>query len=78
MRGLLSDLPTKNCWTIAEHVGNATVAVLHHDATRFSEETDTPHPWTQLDGSASTHPRIRCATGRHRSSLDVREGPRWG
>jgi len=24
VRGLLSDLPRKNCWTIAEHAGDAT------------------------------------------------------
>jgi len=28
--GLLSDLPRKNCWTIAEHVGNATPDGLQH------------------------------------------------
>jgi SRSO17 transposase len=30
VRGLLSDLPTKNCWTIAEHVGDATPEGLQH------------------------------------------------
>lgn len=30
VRGLLSDLPAKNCWTIAEHVGDATPEGLQH------------------------------------------------
>ena len=43
VRGLLSDLPRKNCWTIAEHAGQATPdglqhllagAVWDHDAVR--------------------------------------------
>lgn len=28
--GLLSDLPRKNCWTIAEHAGHATPDGLQH------------------------------------------------
>lgn len=28
--GLVSDLPVKNCWTIAEHAGNATPDGLQH------------------------------------------------
>ena len=43
MRGLLSDLPRKNCWTIAEHAGDPNPdgmqhllarAVWDHDAVR--------------------------------------------
>jgi SRSO17 transposase len=43
VRGLLADLPRKNCWTIAEHAGQATPdglqhllagAVWDHDAVR--------------------------------------------
>jgi hypothetical protein len=30
VRALLSDLPRKNCWTIAEHAGDATPAKMHH------------------------------------------------
>jgi hypothetical protein len=28
--GLMSDLPGKNCWTIAEHAGHATPGGLQH------------------------------------------------
>lgn len=28
--GLLSDLPRKNCWTLAEHVGHTTPYGLQH------------------------------------------------
>jgi hypothetical protein len=28
--GLLADLPRKNCWTIAEHAGQATPDGLQH------------------------------------------------
>ncbi|MFF3141268.1 IS701 family transposase, partial [Streptomyces sp. NPDC057927] len=28
--GLLSDLPRKNCWMLAEHAGNATPDGLRH------------------------------------------------
>lgn len=30
MLGLLSDLPRKNCWTLAEHAGDATRYGLQH------------------------------------------------
>jgi SRSO17 transposase len=30
VRGLASDLPIKNCWTLAEHVGDATPDGLQH------------------------------------------------
>jgi hypothetical protein len=29
MLGLLADLPRKNCWTIAEHAGDATPDGMH-------------------------------------------------
>ena len=28
--GLLADLPRKNCWSIAEHAGDATPDGMHH------------------------------------------------
>jgi SRSO17 transposase len=34
MLGLLADLPRKNCWTIAEHVGGATPDGMQHLLTR--------------------------------------------
>jgi SRSO17 transposase len=30
VRGLLADLPRKNCWTIAEHVGNRSPDGMQH------------------------------------------------
>jgi SRSO17 transposase len=30
VRGLISDLPSKNCWTIAEHAGDATPGKMQH------------------------------------------------
>ncbi len=30
VRGLLSDLPRKNCWTIAEQAGDATPDGMQH------------------------------------------------
>ena len=30
VRGLLADLPRKNCWTIAEHAGNASPDGMQH------------------------------------------------
>src|SRR4030095_9800647 len=30
VRGLLADLPRKNCWTIAEHAGDATPDGMQH------------------------------------------------
>ena len=32
--GLLADLPRKNCWTIAEHAGDATPDGMQHLHTR--------------------------------------------
>jgi SRSO17 transposase len=30
VRALMSDLPRKNCWTIAEHAGDATPGKMQH------------------------------------------------
>ncbi len=38
--GLLSDLPSKNCWTIAEHAGHAAPGGLQHLLARASWDAD--------------------------------------
>lgn len=38
--GLLSDLPRKNCWTLAEHVGDANPYGLQHLLSRAKWEAD--------------------------------------
>ena len=38
--GLLADLPRKNCWTIAEHAGEATPDGMQHLLTRAVWDTD--------------------------------------
>ncbi|MEV6380954.1 IS701 family transposase [Streptomyces sp. NPDC051773] len=38
--GLLADLPRKNCWTIAEHVGDATPDGLQHPLGRAKWDAD--------------------------------------
>jgi hypothetical protein len=38
--GLMSELPRKNCWTIAEHVGDATPDGLQHLLTRAVWDAD--------------------------------------
>jgi SRSO17 transposase len=38
--GLLSDLPSKNCWTIAEHAGHATPGGLQHLLARAAWDAD--------------------------------------
>jgi SRSO17 transposase len=38
--GLLSDLPRKNCWTIAEWVGEATPDAMHHLLSRAKWDAD--------------------------------------
>jgi SRSO17 transposase len=38
--GLLSDLPEKNCWTIAEHAGHATPGRLQHLLARAAWDAD--------------------------------------
>lgn len=38
--GLLSDLPRKNCWTLAEHTGDATPYGLQHLLSRAKWEAD--------------------------------------
>ncbi|CAM5353285.1 IS701 family transposase [Streptomyces olivaceoviridis] len=40
MLGLLADLPRKNCWTIAEHTGDATPDGLQHLLGRAKWEAD--------------------------------------
>lgn len=41
MEGLLSDLPRKNCWTIAEHAGDATPDGMQHLLSRAAWDADT-------------------------------------
>ncbi len=38
--GLLADLPRKNCWTIAEHAGDATPDGMQHLLARAVWDTD--------------------------------------
>ncbi|MEU9283133.1 IS701 family transposase, partial [Streptomyces sp. NPDC048275] len=38
--GLLSDLPRKNCWTLAEHAGDATPYGLQHLLSRAKWDAD--------------------------------------
>ncbi|WP_370666769.1 IS701 family transposase [Streptomyces sp. IBSBF 2507] len=38
--GLLSDLPRKNCWTLAEHAGNKTPDGLQHLLSRARRDAD--------------------------------------
>src|SRR3954465_296111 len=38
--GLLADLPRKNCWTIAEHAGDATPDGMQHLLSRAVWDTD--------------------------------------
>lgn len=38
--GLLADLPRKNCWTIAEHAGNASPAGMQHLLSRARWDAD--------------------------------------
>ena len=38
--GLISDLPAKNCWTIAEHAGHATPGGLQHLLARAAWDAD--------------------------------------
>lgn len=40
MLGLLSDLPRKNCWTIAEWVGESTPDAMHHLLSRAKWDAD--------------------------------------
>lgn len=38
--GLLADLPRKNCWTIAEHAGDASPTGMQHLLSRASWDAD--------------------------------------
>jgi SRSO17 transposase len=40
LRGLLADLPRKNCWTIAEHAGETDPHGMQHFLARASWDTD--------------------------------------
>lgn len=40
MLGLLSDLPRKDCWTIAEHTGDASPNGLQHLLSRAKWDAD--------------------------------------
>ena len=39
VRALMSDLPRKNCWTIAEHAGDATPGKMQHLLERARWDT---------------------------------------
>src|SRR3954469_23900783 len=39
VRALMSDLPRKNCWTIAEHAGDATPGKMQHLLERAKWDT---------------------------------------
>ena len=41
MRALMSDLPRKNCWTLAEHAGDATPGKMQHLLERAKWDTMT-------------------------------------
>ena len=43
MLGLLADLPRKNCWTIAEHAGDATPDGMQHLLARAVWDEDGVH-----------------------------------
>jgi SRSO17 transposase len=40
MSGLLAELPAKNCWTIAEHVGDSSPAGMQHLLSRAVWDAD--------------------------------------
>ena len=40
LRGLLAELPRKNCWTIAEHAGDRDPHGMQHLLARASWDTD--------------------------------------
>jgi SRSO17 transposase len=40
LRGLLADLPRKNCWTIAEHAGDPTPDGMQHLLARAEWDQD--------------------------------------
>jgi hypothetical protein len=74
VRGLLADVPRKNCWTIAEHVGDP-------GATLVIDETGDLKKGTHTVGcSASTPaPRVGWRMPRSRSTWSMRPTPgmRW-
>ena len=41
VQALMSDLPRKNCWTIAEHAGDATPGKMQHLLERAKWDTMT-------------------------------------
>src|ERR687888_2744726 len=43
VRGLLADLPRKNCWTLAEHAGDATPDGMQHLLARAVWDEDGVH-----------------------------------
>ncbi|QWF83882.1 hypothetical protein HUW46_07325 [Amycolatopsis sp. CA-230715] len=43
VEGLLSDLPRKNCWTIAEHVGDVTPDGMRHLLSRAVWNAEAVH-----------------------------------
>ena len=38
--GLLAELPRKNCWTLAEHAGDTSLAGMQHLLSRASWDAD--------------------------------------
>ncbi|GJF27209.1 hypothetical protein SHO565_77730 [Streptomyces sp. HO565] len=53
--GLLSHLPRKNCWTLAEHAGSATPDGLQHLLSRARWDADAVRD--DLRGFAIEHPQ---------------------
>ena len=74
VRALLADLPRKNCWSIAEHAGDADPHGMQHFLSRASWDTDgvrddlrdyvsprsaTPTPcWWSTYADTATMPRM--------------------
>jgi SRSO17 transposase len=40
LRGMLAELPRKNCWTLAEHAGDSTPHAMQHFLNRAVWDTD--------------------------------------
>ena len=50
--GLLSDLPRKNCWTIAEWAGGRTLDGMQHLLGRPKWDADQVRDWQKLSAGA--------------------------
>lgn len=72
--GLLSDLPRKNCWTLAEHAGDATPDGMQHllgravwDAEAVRDDVrgyETSSPATHAAGVPASSARVIIACAR--------------